>query len=87
MSKHIPVESAPPVVKAHVLYPTAVYRSGQLARLLGLAATTLRREKRAGRIRYSRRAGRDFYLGQWVLEWLQAGEVSRPAGAVPRHPT
>jgi hypothetical protein len=61
-----------------IINPTAVYRTEQLRQLLHLAVSTLRSEKRAGRLRYSRRAGKDFFLGRWVLDWIEAGAVSSP---------
>jgi hypothetical protein len=49
--------------------------AAQLA--LGLPKTTLGREIRLGRLRVSKRAGRYFLLGEWLLDWLRGGEVSR----------
>jgi hypothetical protein len=46
---------------------------------LNLAKTTLNRELRQGRLRVTKRAGKYFVLGAWLLEWLRAGEV-RGAG-------
>jgi hypothetical protein len=67
-----------------VIMPTSVYTVPQAQRTLRLAAGTLPREVRLGRIRVAKRAGRYFLLGEWILEWLRAGEVRReergPAG-------
>ena len=71
-----PPPAAPPAV--HVIRPTAVYRPAQVRQLLGLREHTLAREIREGRLRVSRRAGMYFFLGRWLLEWLEAGEVRRP---------
>jgi hypothetical protein len=52
-----------------------VYRLGAVQEALGLRRTTLPREIRAGRLRAAKRAGRIFILGEWILEWIAAGEV------------
>jgi hypothetical protein len=57
--------------------PRAVYRPDGVRAALGLAKSTLRREVRLGRLRVSKRGGRYFVLGAWVLEWLRGGELRR----------
>jgi hypothetical protein len=59
------------------LHPKAVYTIATATRTLSLKKTTLPREIRAGRLRVSRRGGKHFLLGEWLLEWLRAGEVKR----------
>jgi hypothetical protein len=59
--------------------PTAVYTPTTLKAALGLRDNTIPREVRADRLRVSKRAGRYFVLGSWVLEWLRGGEVRRRA--------
>jgi hypothetical protein len=44
---------------------------------LGLRKTTLAREMREGRLRYSIVAGRRVLLGRSVLEWIARGEVRK----------
>lgn len=44
---------------------------------LGLTESCLKREIRKGRLRASRRAGRYWILGAWLLEWISAGEAPR----------
>jgi hypothetical protein len=63
--------SSPPV-----LNPRAVYTRLQATALLGLAPSTLATEIRKGQLRVSRRAGRYFILGAWLLEWIERGETS-----------
>ena len=60
---------APPAI-----YPTAVYTRQQVEEMLGLGRETLAREIRHGRLRVSRRAGRYWFLGEWLLAWLTSGE-------------
>jgi hypothetical protein len=70
-----------------VIEPTAVYTAPQARQALGLKLTTLRREIALGRLRVSRRAGRYYLLGEWILDWLRGGEQRpsrRRAGGV-RH--
>jgi hypothetical protein len=66
--------SPPPV---QILHPNAVYGLESARLALGLTRTTLRREIRLGRLRVSKRGGRYFLLGEWLLEWLRAGELRR----------
>jgi hypothetical protein len=62
-----------------VLDPRAVYTRLQATAALGLKPSTLATEIRRGRLRVSRRAGRYFILGKWLLEWIRAGERKRPS--------
>ena len=61
----------------HVIEHDAAYDLPALQAVLGLGKTTLKREVRVGRLRVAKRAGRYYFLGAWVLEWLAAGEVHR----------
>jgi hypothetical protein len=65
----------------HTLHPRTIYSLESARAALGLAQATLRREIRLGRLRVSKRAGRYFILGAWLLEWLEAGEVRRKPAA------
>jgi hypothetical protein len=62
----------------HVIHPCAIYTVESLRVALGLSKSTIGREVRLGRLRVTKRAGKYFLLGVWVLEWLRAGEVRRP---------
>jgi hypothetical protein len=44
---------------------------------LGLAKATIGREIRLGRLRVSKRAGKYFLMGEWLLQWLRDGEINR----------
>jgi hypothetical protein len=48
-----------------------------LTESLSLNASTLRREVRLRRLRAGKRAGKLYFLGSWVLEWLESGELVR----------
>jgi hypothetical protein len=61
----------------HVIEPRGVYSLAAAKEALGLKKETLAREARLGRLRVSKRAGRYFILGAWLLEWVEAGEVRR----------
>ncbi len=63
--------------EAPIIHTQAVYSLSHLRSLLGLAASTLKAERRAGRLRVGRRGNRYFCLGSWVLEWLEGGELPR----------
>jgi hypothetical protein len=62
----------PPV---HIIDPNGIYFVDQAQALLRLTESTLGREIRERRLRVSRRAGRYFFLGKWLLEWIEAGEL------------
>jgi hypothetical protein len=64
-----------PVV--HVIDPNAAYTLETARAALGLPATCLRREVRLGRLRVSKRSGRYYILGEWILEWIREGEIKR----------
>jgi hypothetical protein len=69
-----------------IIDANAVFTSKELQALLCLKRTTIRREIRAGRLRVSKVAGRYFFLGEWVLEWIRARELRRePAQLVERN--
>lgn len=58
----------------HLIERDAVYDVESARSALQLKKTTLAREFRLGRLRYAKRAGRYFILGQWLLDWLAEGE-------------
>ena len=60
----------------HVIDPHAVYFADTFREWFRLTRSTLRREVREGRLRVARRAGRYYLLGEWVLQWLRAGEYT-----------
>jgi hypothetical protein len=64
----------------------AVFQLDELRALLGLRAHTLKREARKGRLRVAKRAGRLWTRGAWVKEWIDSGEVKRPAKGAPENP-
>jgi hypothetical protein len=66
-----------PLSGAPVIHPNAVYTIATLQSALGLTKTTVGREVRLGRLKVSKRAGKYFVLGIWVLQWLRNGEVHR----------
>jgi hypothetical protein len=68
--------STPHVIRADAVYTPATARDA-----LGLSKTTLGREIRLGRLRHTKRAGRSFIMGSWLLEWLADGEVRRKTKA------
>jgi hypothetical protein len=58
-----------------------VFRLSELQCVLGLLPSTLKREARRRRLRVSKRAGMLWTTGRWVHEWLESGEVKRPAAS------
>lgn len=73
------------MTKPHTIVPEAVYDLATARTALGLAKATLGREIRLGRLRVAKRAGKYLILGRWLLEWIEAGEITsrkRPATQV-----
>jgi hypothetical protein len=62
-----------------IIAPTAAYGIEQARMMLGLRKNTLPREIRLRRLRVSRRGGRYYILGSWLLAWIRAGEVTAVA--------
>jgi hypothetical protein len=63
--------------------PDAVYDDGTLYLSLGLTPAALSKARRAGELRFTRQGKRTLYLGQWVLDWLQATATTN-AGRQPQ---
>jgi hypothetical protein len=88
MPRRKPADSAPQPSPEHAgplltIHPTDVYTLAGARAALRLAKSTFRREVREGRLRVSCRAGRRWLLGEWLLEWLLAGELPRRGQAPP----
>ena len=64
-------------VSQTVIHPTGIYYADDLPRLLRFGRDTAAREIAAGRLRVAERCGRYYFKGEWLLEWLEAGEVQR----------
>ena len=64
-----------------VIHVDAVHPLTEWGSILGLPRHTLKREARLGRLRVSRRAGRLWATGLWMLEWIRGGEVRRRRAA------
>jgi hypothetical protein len=60
-----------------VISANAVFSLAEARTALGLAKATIAREVRLGRLRVSKRAGKYFFLGSWLLEWIAGGELIR----------
>lgn len=76
----MPRKKAEPVqapVQVPVVDPNALFFSDTLLEVLRLRPNTLRREVRLGRLRVSKRAGRYYCTGAWVLDWIRGGVVPR----------
>jgi hypothetical protein len=64
-----------------VIDPNAVYKPRHLAEGLGMPLSGVLRAIRAAELRSSRRRGRTWILGAWVLQWLEGGERPRRKAA------
>lgn len=56
--------------------PDSFYDQDALRRLLGLSVKAIGTACRSGSLRCSERAGRRFFRGSWVIEWLEGSPVS-----------
>jgi hypothetical protein len=63
----------------HTIVSTNVYTVPSATEALSAKANTLPREIRLRRLRASKRGGRYYILGEWLLEWLRAGEIRKAA--------
>ena len=68
---------APPRPAAPAFAAGQVYTIETLRAALSLRRGTLPRELRLGRLRYAKRSGKVLILGEWVLEWIAGGELTR----------
>jgi hypothetical protein len=64
-----------------LLEPEGLYDDGSLYNLIGLSDATLARARREGLLRYTKQGHKIFYLGKWLIEWLQT-DSQGPRGAV-----
>jgi hypothetical protein len=62
---------------APVIDPHAVFTVSSAQAVLALPKGCLPREIRLGRLRASKRSGRYWVLGSWLLQWLEGGEIHR----------
>ena len=58
-----------------IISPNEVFDREAAQQALDLSNSSLRREIRLGRLRCSKRGGRYYFLGSWILEWLSDGEI------------
>ena len=71
----------------HVIHPTAVYSLRSAQRALEVERGTLPREIRLRRLRVSKRGKKYYFLGEWLLEWLRGGEITRARSRPPEDQT
>lgn len=62
---HTPVAGEPVRIE-----PDAWYSDADLRLILRLPGATLRRARKAGELRHSRRGVTAWHLGAWVIAWL-----------------
>lgn len=72
------------MVTPHRIDPLEVYDDGSLGMALGLPEGTLARARREGRLRFTKKGNRRYYLGSWVLTWLEEEQHGEDAMEVSR---
>jgi len=55
----------------------AFYNQEQVKRLLGLSIKSIGNACRAGELRSTERAGRRFFRGSWLIDWLEGTQTNR----------
>jgi hypothetical protein len=68
-------QPAADLLQPHVINPTAAYSKQQFQAAFSLTKESTRREVRLGRLKVARRGGRYWILGEWIIDWLRAGQV------------
>ena len=58
--------------KPLLIEPSGLYDDGALQFAAGLSPAALARARQSGRLRHTRQGKRILYLGQWLLDWLDA---------------
>ena len=66
----------------HVIHLHAFYSSEDVQRIFNIKKSGLREEIKAKRLRVSKLCGRYRFLGRWLIEWIESGELraKKPAG-------
>ena len=64
------------MIEGFPIDPKAVYDDAALTAAIGVSAESLVRARKAGDLRHTRKGQRTLYLGQWILEWLEADAVA-----------
>jgi hypothetical protein len=59
--------------------PNTIYDEGAVCLALDLPLSALDRARREGCLRFARKGRRVFILGQWLLDWFEAGTDDRGA--------
>jgi hypothetical protein len=55
--------------------PDGIYPEGHVRILLGLSESEMKRARRTRALRWSAQGRQRFYLGQWLLNWLQTSSL------------
>ncbi len=58
-----------------LIEPNSVWSLKSAQKALSLGRNALRNEVRMGQLRMARRCNRCWFLGSWLLEWLENGSV------------
>ena len=57
-----------------------VYDEEEISLSLDIPTATLCRERRTGRLRYTRKGRRVLILGRWLLDWLAKDDAKKGGG-------
>jgi hypothetical protein len=72
----VPGPEPPPVIgPVRVIDPHAIFTREEFQAIFCISRNTLRNEIKEKRLRVSKRAGRYWLLGAWILQWFEQGEL------------
>jgi hypothetical protein len=78
---HNPDPAPAPAGQCVKIDPDGWYTDADLRLLLRLPGATLRRARRAGELRFTRRGVTAYHRGAWVIAWLSGRKAVRHARA------
>jgi len=58
--------------------PGSIYDEGAVSLALDIPLSTLERARREGRLRFTRKGRRVFFVGRWLLEWFASEAEGQP---------
>jgi hypothetical protein len=53
-----------------------IYDEAGVCEILAVPRSGIQRECRDGRLRFSKRAGKRFFRGQWLLDWMDGDSTT-----------
>lgn len=62
--------------------PNSFFDDSAVKKILGLSSTAIGRACNSGELRFTERAGRRWFRGQWLIDWLDPSkDADEPKGS------